>query len=199
MQRDPVADLAGHPAVVGVHGADEHRRPGLFRLAGAEEGSHQGEVVVVAVVGQPFARFPGVPDGVQRLDVFPDPRARRAPFGGETPLDMTLDLSAEAQPETASGIVLQVPGGVGHHHGRAGKGDGHPGLKAHPRGCGSRQHQRQHRVVRRILGAQAVIAHGLGPLGLLGDALQVAGCEVIQHPETHEPLPSLSVWCVTWR
>ena len=176
VQHQPVADLAGHQAVVPIHSGGVHL--GRVVLAGprAEERRHQRELVKVALVFQVAARVPAVPDGPQRLHVLAQPRPCRAgPARREPPLDVSLHLRSQAQAEPAVATVLQVAGGVGHHHGRARKRDGNVSFQRNPAGGGGGYGQRQKRIVRRLVGGNAVVARRLGPSRLSGHGIEVAG------------------------
>ena len=65
-------------------------------------------------------------------DVLAHPVDRRAPRHGEAPLDVRLDLGAQAQHEPARRVALEVVGGHGQRHRRAGERDGdrRPDLRA---------------------------------------------------------------------
>ena len=123
MESHTVADPAGELDHGGPHGGDGHRNPGKPGGSRRELGCHQGEAVMLALVVQFLALFPGLPDGAKRFDVFPQPGDRRAPGHTEATLVMALDLGAQAQDEASAGLLLEIPGGARHYHGTAGKAD----------------------------------------------------------------------------
>ena len=78
--------------------------------SGAEEGCHEIEGVELPLEVERGTILPVVPDGVQCLNIFPDPRPRRYPRHGESALDVPLHLSSQAKPEAAPREILEVAG-----------------------------------------------------------------------------------------
>ena len=118
---------------------------------------------------------------------------------------MTLDLSAEAQLESAAGEMLQVPGELRCHHRAARKGDRHVGREFDSLGVFGRDDQRQEGVVTRFRCGQTVEAQLLTSASCVGDAADVGRCLPISrvligvgtqdhclHAERHSYLPIAS-------
>src|SRR5262249_37865725 len=123
MHVEAVAELAGEPRDVGIHAGDEDRHFWMFDRARAEEGRHQRVLVEFALEIELRAVLPAIPDRPQREDDLAEPLPRGFPFYAEAPLVVAFHLRAEAEDEAAARICLEVPSGVGEHHGAPREGE----------------------------------------------------------------------------
>src|SRR4051812_33854672 len=99
MDVEAIAGLAGQARQPFVHASDIDRDVRVGDWAGVEEWRHQRVLVELALVAQPSTGLPGRPDRAQRADIIAQPRDRRIPGCAVAPLDMRLDLRAQAKDE----------------------------------------------------------------------------------------------------
>ena len=107
--------IAGPTAAIITAGAgavDRRRR---------EVRRHQGEAVMLALVGGLLAGLPAAPDRAQHLDVFAHARRRRRPRHREAPLVVAAHLRAQPDHEAAAGRAGEIPADFGHRHRGAGE------------------------------------------------------------------------------
>ena len=88
---------------------------------------------------------------------------------------MPFDLSAEAQHEATPGLLLEIPGGAGHHHGATGKANGNGRREADTLGRQGGEAQGHEGVVGNFGGQQTIEAGFFGlprPIGDLAPVVQ---------------------------
>ena len=97
----PVGDLGGDLGHPRSDGGEQHRRRPARVGRRGEHRRHQGVLVELAAEVEPGAVLPARPDGPQRQHELAHPGGRLGPRHAEPPLDVGLDLGAEAEDETA--------------------------------------------------------------------------------------------------
>ena len=170
---DAVPEFAGQPRVVRVHRRDQDLDVGMLDRRRGRLGILQQEAVVLALELGLRAILPAVPDRPHAEDVVAQPRARGRPWQRVPPLDVPLDLRAESEREAAPGESLQRPRQLRHHVGRTREGDRDAGAEPRSPCVLRRQRQARERLMRGLVGRQAVVAALLGESRLLGDRVQI--------------------------
>ena len=97
----PIGGLGGDPGHLRSDGGQQHRRRTPRVGWRGEHRRHQGVLVELAAEVKPGAVLPAGPDGLKRQHEFAHPGGRLGPGHAEPPLDVGLDLGAEAEDETA--------------------------------------------------------------------------------------------------
>src|SRR4051794_4276945 len=175
VDQQAVGDLPDEPGHRRADGRQVHRRRPPLVGGRGEHRRHQRVPVVLALEAQRDAVLPGAPDRVQRADVLAHPRDRLAPRHREPPLDVGLDLRAQAQHEPAARVALQVVRAERQRHRRAGesdcdgRADRHP-LRRRPGGV-----QEQERVVVDLRCPDARVAARLQVAGGGGHVIDPGG------------------------
>src|SRR5438034_5714750 len=139
---------------------------------GAEEGSHEGELIELAEEVQLGVVLPAVPDRPQGQDHLAQPLDRRDPLHAEAALVVTFDLGAQTQNEAACGVGLQIPADIGEHHRAAREGDCHAGAKLDALRLARSHDQREERVMAGLGAPQPIEPYLLGPASGLGGSVE---------------------------
>ena len=118
--------------------------------------------------GQRRPILPGGKDGAQGANVLAHARNRGRPLRRVAAHDIAAHLGAHAEFETSAGKGLKIPGRLGDVHGAARK--NHENAGRDPQALGRRQGRLGHEqpIVDGVGHIQAVIAQGLGTLGVRG-------------------------------
>ena len=167
----------GHPTRRSQHaGPDGGQGDGRGRTVeglGGEVRGHEGELVVLPLEVEGLPLGPGSPDGPDGLHVLLDAGSRGRPGHAEAPFVVAPDLGAEPELEASARCLLQIPAEVGHDHGAAGEGDGHPGGQFEAAGGHGGDAQGQERIVAVLGSRHPVVPVGLDPGRHLGHGGQV--------------------------
>ncbi len=149
---------------------------GIFGCAigpGLKNGRHQIEAVELALKLERRSVLPTFPDGAQREHHFTQLRTRRFELHRETPLVMRPHLRPEPKNKSSRRRFLNVPGGIGNHHGTARKRHGNRGPELDGRGRGRRHCQRQKRVVLGLGCPETAVANCFDLARVLGNRLEI--------------------------
>ncbi len=186
VDQDAVGDLSGHPRHVLTHRGQEHFGHAMLVRARIEERRHQRVGVEITPKVELGAVLPAVPDRPHGGDELPHSRRRVRPRHRVPLLDVRLDLRAQPEQKTASGVGVQVACDGGHDHRVAAKSHRDTGSQLQPSGVLDGDGQGEERVVPGFCGPDRVVPVLLGLLGLAGYRAQVvADSSVDTHAGEH--------------
>ena len=123
-----------------------------------KHGCHQVVLVKLAIEIQFFSGFPTGPDSAHGQDKIAHASGGLRPGHTKPAGDMRLDLRTQADREATPGVLVQIPGQVGHRHWITSKGDTDGGSKGNGLAVLCCQHKREKRVRVYLCGKSSIIA-----------------------------------------